>query len=300
MTTLRTIINDTTTGTNTYKTNIPVGDLVDVSTGQTLTNKILDGSSNTFSAIPQSAISGMPVGTIVGTNDVQTLTNKSLEDLTTFIVDNTTPSKKLQFDCSAITASTTRTVTAPNRDGIAVLSNLDMPITLTAPINNAQLYFNNGVWTELFQLYGSWAFEGNATSSGGTLNQWNWVQGTFSNSATVGGLATGSNNSFVYSDPLTKMFKVTYCATPITSSNDRTAQIKFWKNGSAITNPSGASIVGSRSTSILRTSINDTRGMAGVFTISLAQNDNIRAYIANTENNDAITVSDFSVVIEPL
>lgn len=165
------------------------------------------------------------------------------------------------------------------------------------------LTFNSvsGNVTPVPRVVGAWAFEGNATSSGGTLNQWNWIQGTLTQTELVGDLTLTANNTLTYTGAVTpRMFKITYSATPTTTSNDRTAQIKYWKNPSAVTNPGGASVLGSRSTSILRTAINDTRGMAAVFVVSLATNDTLRAYVANTENNDAITVDDFSFVIEAL
>lgn len=50
-----------------------------------------------------------------------TYTNKSLSDASTYIYDDATPSKKLQFDCSIISASTTRTVTIPDASGTMAL-----------------------------------------------------------------------------------------------------------------------------------------------------------------------------------
>lgn len=59
------------------------------------------------------------VATLTGT---QTLTNKSLQDSTTFFIDETDATKRLQFQLSGITTGTTRTLTVPNvSDTIAVL-----------------------------------------------------------------------------------------------------------------------------------------------------------------------------------
>lgn len=59
------------------------------------------------------------VATLTGT---QTLSNKSLQDSTTFFVDETDATKKLQFQLSGIATGTTRTLTVPNvSDTIAVL-----------------------------------------------------------------------------------------------------------------------------------------------------------------------------------
>jgi len=51
----------------------------------------------------------------------------SFDDSTFFIYDNTTPSKKLAFQCSGISAGTTRTVTIPDASGtLALTSNITL------------------------------------------------------------------------------------------------------------------------------------------------------------------------------
>lgn len=60
----------------------------------------------------------------VDVNTAQTLTNKTLTDSTTYFQDQTTTSKKMQFELSGITASNTRTLTVQDSDGtIALTSN---------------------------------------------------------------------------------------------------------------------------------------------------------------------------------
>jgi len=75
-------------------------------------------------------------GNIVGTTDTQTLTNKTVTDNTFLIQDNSDNTKKLQFELSGITTSTTRTLTVPDNnitlvgtDNTQTLSNK----TLTLP-----------------------------------------------------------------------------------------------------------------------------------------------------------------------
>lgn len=60
----------------------------------------------------------------VDLNTAQTLTNKTLTDNTTYFQDQTTNSKKMQFELSGISASNTRTLTVQDADGtIALTSN---------------------------------------------------------------------------------------------------------------------------------------------------------------------------------
>ncbi len=51
----------------------------------------------------------------------QTLLNKSLSDSTTYVIDNSDGTKKLQFQCSGITTGTTRTLTIPDVSGTIAL-----------------------------------------------------------------------------------------------------------------------------------------------------------------------------------
>lgn len=58
--------------------------------------------------------------TVVTLTDNQTLTNKNLQDGSTFFVDNIDSTKKMQFDVSGVSASTTRILNIPNVDGTLV------------------------------------------------------------------------------------------------------------------------------------------------------------------------------------
>jgi hypothetical protein len=76
----------------------------------------LSGTSFNGSAAVTIAIDST-VATLTGT---QTLTNKSLSDSTTFFVDESDATKKLQFQLSGITSATTRTLAIPDVDGTIV------------------------------------------------------------------------------------------------------------------------------------------------------------------------------------
>jgi hypothetical protein len=121
-----------------------------------------------------------PAGTIVGTSDAQSLTNKTLDDSTTFFADNVDATKKLQFQLSGITTSTTRTLTIPNFDGtIATLAGTETFTnkTLTSPTVNTPAIANPTL---------SGTVAGSPTASG------TW---TFSNSPVVPTLASTDNST---------------------------------------------------------------------------------------------------------
>ena len=104
--------------------------------GKDNTDELTEGSTNLFftQARARNSISGgtgvsfntttgvisLNTATAVDQTTAQTLTNKSLSDSTTFIIDETDSTKKLQFQVSSITTGTTRTLTAPDVSGTIV------------------------------------------------------------------------------------------------------------------------------------------------------------------------------------
>jgi hypothetical protein len=54
------------------------GAVVGNTDAQTLTNKTIDGGSNTITNVPKASVVGAPTGAFVGTTDTQTLTDKTL------------------------------------------------------------------------------------------------------------------------------------------------------------------------------------------------------------------------------
>ena len=68
-------------------------------------------------------------GTLATLAGQETLTNKSLSDSTTYFIDNTDATKRVQFQISAVANSTTRTVIFPNSDGTLVYEALGATLT---------------------------------------------------------------------------------------------------------------------------------------------------------------------------
>lgn len=84
------------------------------------------------------SIGGTSAGDIVNLDTAQTLTNKSLSDSTTYFIDETTATKKMQFQLSGITAANTRTLTVQDSDGtIALLANTTYVGTTSIALNRA-------------------------------------------------------------------------------------------------------------------------------------------------------------------
>jgi hypothetical protein len=83
------------------------------------------------------------LATLAGT---ETLTNKSLSDSTTYFIDDVDGTKRMQFQLSGITASTTRTLTVPNVSGTIVTTGDTGSVTdamLAGSISNSKLTNNS-------------------------------------------------------------------------------------------------------------------------------------------------------------
>ena len=86
------------------------------------TSQITTSTTRTFT-LPDATI------TLAGRSNAETLQNKSLESSTTFITDNSDPTKKLTFNVAGITTGTTRTVTLPDANFTAVGTTTSQTIT---------------------------------------------------------------------------------------------------------------------------------------------------------------------------
>jgi hypothetical protein len=85
------------------------------------TNALTIGTGLTGTSYNGSAAVTIGIDSTVATlSGNQTLTNKSLSDSTTFFVDETDATKRLQFQLSGIASATTRTLSIPNVDGTIV------------------------------------------------------------------------------------------------------------------------------------------------------------------------------------
>lgn len=88
------------------------------------------------------ARTNLGVANFVDKDAVQTLTNKSLQDATTFIVDETDGTKKVQFQVSGVATGATRTWTFPNS------SDTFVGTTATQTLTNKNLDDNTTVFIE--------------------------------------------------------------------------------------------------------------------------------------------------------
>lgn len=104
--------------------------------------------------------------TMAGTDATQTLTNKSLVDNTTFIIDNSDNTKKLQFDVSSITTATTRTLTPPDITDILVTKSSDD--TGSGRLQNKELSHNNCAFVDGVDTTKKIKFDASANTTGVT------------------------------------------------------------------------------------------------------------------------------------
>jgi len=117
------LANNTLTGTLAqFNTALSDDDFAALNTAQTLTNKTIALGSNTISGTLAQFNTALTDDDFAALAAAQTLTNKSLQDSTTFFIDETTPTKRLQFQLSGISANTTRTLTIPDNSGTIALT----------------------------------------------------------------------------------------------------------------------------------------------------------------------------------
>jgi len=122
--------NSVALGTDTtgnYMSDVTAG------TGISVSHTAGEGSTATIS---------IDTGTTVDKTTAQTLTNKSLSDSTTYFIDETDGTKKLQFQLSGITTATTRTLTVPDVSGTIITTGDTGTVTnamLAGSIANAKL-----------------------------------------------------------------------------------------------------------------------------------------------------------------
>ena len=138
------------TGTLSNCTGLPVSGITS-STSTALGVGSLELGHATDTTIARSSagvisVEGVVVPTISSTN---TFTNKSLSDSTTFFIDETDGTKKMQFQLSSITTATTRTLTVPDVNGTIVTTGDTGTVTSTmiadGTIVNADINASAGI-----------------------------------------------------------------------------------------------------------------------------------------------------------
>jgi hypothetical protein len=118
--------------------------------------------------------------TVVTKAGAQTLTNKTFEDLTTYFADDVDSTKKFQFQVNGVTASTTRTLVIPDRDGTIITSGD------TGTVTNAML---GGSITNDKLTNSKITLNGNDVSLGGSLT----ITANAPNAMTIGDGLSGTS-----------------------------------------------------------------------------------------------------------
>jgi len=223
-------------------------------TGTVIKSTIATGTAplTVTSTTPVTNLSiGGNAGTVtngVYTTTAQTLTNKSLSDSTTFFIDETDATKKLQFQLSSITTATTRTLTVPDVSGTIIttgdtgtvtgtmiaagtITDLDISssaaITITklasSTISGVSLGSNLNTLTISSPLTGT-SYNGSAavsigipaatTSASGYLTSTDW--NTFNNKQPAGSYLTASTGVTTFSGGTTGLTPSTATSGAIT------------------------------------------------------------------------------------
>lgn len=123
-------INSTSSWTSSEHINVTAAKTYKIAGTTVLTSDTTAGPSPAAGRVFGRLIAGTNSGDLVTVDDSQTFTNKSLSDSTTYIIDNLSPTKRIQFEISGVTAGQTRTFTAPDLSGTLAL--IDTAQTFTA------------------------------------------------------------------------------------------------------------------------------------------------------------------------
>lgn len=161
------------------------------------------------------------------------------------------------------------------------------------------LRWDSSQWVNYTRPVLSLYWNSNGTSSGGTQNQINWVQGAYVTKLNKQWTIV-ADNGIQFDGTVTQHVMIHAVIEPIASNNDRSVQFRWYKNPDLVTNPTVGLILGSTASIVARQNIGDSEQAVTLTTVDVANGDILRLYCVNTENNDAVTVDALRVFIQGL
>jgi len=201
--------------------------IVGTDTTQTLTNKTLTNPN--FSTIINTGTLSLPssTDTLIGRITTDILSNKTFNDNTTYFQDSGDSSKKLQFQLSGITTSTTRILTIPDTDD--TITTIAATQTLTNKTINAD---NNNISNiDNANIKSGAAIDVSKIADGSISNtEFQYLNGITSNVVSVDDTQiltnkTLTDNTFYIQDNLDNSKKLQFQLSDITTSTTRTLTI---------------------------------------------------------------------------
>lgn len=210
------------------------------------------------------------------------------------VINSVSGSRVLANDLTTISASTTRTLTHPDRTGYNVVANIDMPVALTAPSIGQRLEFNGTQWVNITNQYASIIFVNFTTPTQiatTTLNAWVLVNPTTSFNVNTGNFDSPSAGRIRFTGTGTFDIAVNVEVDGNFTTNARAGAFRLYKDGNPLANSE------SRSTF-------DNAGLycsnVWSFNSTCTTNSFFEVYMANVANNSPFNCTKLQIEIQLL